>query len=435
MAYCEKCGHELKGTKYCEICGYLNEIKYIVKENSVEPTQVISNEVVKQEYASEKNQQVEEEQEGQKKELNKPAIFSVGEEDESPIKHRNISSIPSKKEKSGSTKLSIVLGTVLIFVLSGGGYYWFNQQAPKETVATSITNSEIESSEKSSNGSSTRSNVEKEVTKEKDKFKTTAADIDKQTIQPLSGQVGVYVSDLSQPNFIYQRNATESLRSASIIKLFIMMIFYDRIEAGSIRGEDVYTLKEADKVGGTGVLLDEQVGTELTYNELVTHMIIDSDNTAGNILINLLDGPKHLTEAIQGKGYKETKIERRFVDTHALNSGLDNYTSANDVGNLLSDLYQQKLVSPVYDQQMLANLAKNKNHTKLPKKIDHLVTVYNKTGEYSDYGIQSDAAIFYAGNKAYVVVVLTQDGKEEEQVKALNQFGLELNNQLFKGGK
>lgn len=405
--------------KYCENCGHLNEIESMEKKSSVEPTQEILNEVVERETLLENHHNFEKE--------------SKEEEDKKLLNNQDLSSVPTKKKLSGSTKLSILLGTALVLVLASSSYYWLKQPVPKEAVAIPTTNTEIESSEKSSDGSS--SNVEKEVTKEKDKFKTTAADIDKQTIQPLSGQAGVYVSDLSQPNFIYQRNATESLRSASIIKLFIMMIFYDRIEAGAIRGEDIYTLKEADKVGGTGVLLDEQVGTELTYNELVIHMIIDSDNTAGNILINLLDGPKHLTETIQERGYKETKIERRFVDTHALNNGLDNYTSANDVGNLLSDLYQQKLVSPVYDEQMLAILGRNKNHAKLPQEIDHLVTVYNKTGEYTDYGIQSDAAIFFANEKAYVVVVLTQDGKEDEQIKALNQFGLELNNKLFKGGK
>lgn len=429
MAYCENCGQELNGTKYCENCGYLNNIESIEKEDSVKPTQMDSNKEIQEEMSVEHFQKFEEEL---NKESDKLVVLTSVKEEENELNNQVESDIPTKKKMSVSIKLSMVLGTVLIFVLAGGGYYLFNQQAPKEIVVTSSTNTEIESSEINSDSSN---NMEKEVTKGEDKFKTTVSDIDKEFLQPLLGQVGVFVSDLNEPNFIYQRNTNESLRSASVIKLFIMAIFYDRVESGSIRGEDVYTLKEADKVGGTGVLLDEPVGTELTYNELVEHMIIDSDNTAGNILINLLDGPKHLTDAIQEKGYKETKIERRFVDTHALNNGLDNYTSANDVGNLLSDLYQQTLVSPVYDEQMLAILGRNKNHTKLPQEIDHLVTVYNKTGEYSDYGIQSDAAIFFANEKAYVVVVLTQDGKEGEQVKALNQFGLELNNQLFKGGK
>lgn len=425
MAYCENCGQELNGNKYCENCGHSNDIESIEKEDSVNSTQEAINEDVQQETLLE-NHQISE-----KRSKEKMAVSSMEKEDENLLNNQELHSRPVNKKMSGSTKLSIILGIALVLVLAGASYYWFSQQTSKETVVISTTTTETQLSSSSLVSSSSN----KETTKEKEQFKTTVGDIDKQILQSLSGKAGVYVSDLSEPDVIYQRNANESLRSASIIKLFIMMIFYERVEEGSIRGEDVYTLKEADKVGGTGVLLDEPVGTELTYNELVERMIVDSDNTAGNILINLLDGPKQLTEAIQEKGYKETKIERRFVDTHALNNGLDNYTSASDVGNLLSDLYQQKLVSPVYDEQMLAILGRNKNHSKLPQEIDHLVTVYNKTGEYSDYGIQSDAAIFFANEKAYVVVVLTQDGKENEQVTALNQFGLELNNKLFKGGK
>ena len=111
------------------------------------------------------------------------------------------------------------------------------------------------------------------------------------------------------------------------------------------------------------------------------------------------------------------------MDTAALADGIDNETSAQDMGQTLKKLYNRELVSKTADDEMLNILANNQNHTKLPALLPSQAKVYNKTGEFGDYGVQNDAAIIANDKGAFVVVVLSQDGSEKQQVASMNQLG------------
>lgn len=54
---------------------------------------------------------------------------------------------------------------------------------------------------------------------------------------------------------------------------------------------------------------------------------------------------------------------------------------------------RHQLLGGRYDTEMLRLLANNANQTKLPALISSKATIYNKTGEFPDYGVQNDAAI------------------------------------------
>lgn len=411
VSYCEKCGSELKGNKFCETCGHLSKSNVVVQPvNHDELSDMGEHEIIQQVTIE--------------KDINHTDLYSS-----IPV------SGPTGMEKNRNKfKAIIILNLVVVMIISTGAYWWFIRNTePRDIVIQDSTTSYQDEENKivKFSESSSETISESDDTGKED-FIEIVSRLDDQNFSHLSGKVGLYVSDLSHPDYIYENHGTDSIKSASIIKLFIMMTFYEHVKEGSIRLDQEYILRETDKVGGTGTLQNEPDETVVTYGELVEYMIIDSDNTAGNILINLLDGPNHLTTYIQKKGYKDTKIERYFVDNQALNSGLDNYTSAIDVGNLLSRMYKQTLVSPEYDKDMLSILSKNKNHSKLPKEVDLATNVYNKTGEYADYGIESDAAIFEVGDTAYVTVVLTQDGDRNNQIEAMNRFGADMNKKVFR---
>lgn len=67
---------------------------------------------------------------------------------------------------------------------------------------------------------------------------------------------------------------------------------------------------------------------------------------------------------------------------------------------------------------MLSILVANNDHDKLPQNLPSTAKVYNKTGEYDDYGIQNDAAIIENTHGAFVVVVLSENGHRDEQISA-----------------
>lgn len=326
------------------------------------------------------------------------------------------------KEKPPKRKwiVAVVL-IILVIVVGGGGYWWFNHDDKKPVVQSSETNESTSSSmTKESTSISTEQSTQSAFNKQE------VSNLADSTVGKLQNKTGVFVSMIDEKNIDYEKSGTAPIRAASIIKLFLMEAFYREVNEGTIRLDEPYVLKDTDKVSGTGVLQNYAEGTELTYEDLIRHMIVDSDNTAGNIVMNILGGPENITKFIYTQGFNDTRIERKFVDSTALAAGKDNYTSAVDVGNLLKKIYQRKAVSPQYDQQMLEILKYNKNHSKLPKEIDSEVNVYNKTGEYTDYGVQNDACIFETNRNAYVVVVLSEDGDESQQVSAMNEFGRQL---------
>ena len=387
MAYCEECGKKLTdGVSFCEYCGTL----------------------VKQTNQNDMNEYSEIEEE--------PQIENVTEvvtEEEQ---------VRKTQEKPPIRKwiVAAVL-TILVIVVGGGGYWWFNHDNKKPAVQSSGTNESTSSSmTKESTSISTEQSTQSAFNKQE------VSNLADSTVGKLPNKTGVFVSMIDEKNIGYEKSGTTPIRAASIIKLFLMEAFYREVNEGTIRLDEPYVLKDTDKVSGTGVLQNYAEGTELTYEDLVRHMIVDSDNTAGNIVMNILGGPENTTKFIHNQGFNDTRIERKFVDGTALAAGKDNFTSAVDVGNLLKKIYQRKAVSPQYDQQMLEILKYNKNHSKLPKEIDSEVNVYNKTGEYTDYGVQNDACIFETNSNAYVVVVLSEDGDESQQVSAMNEFGRQL---------
>lgn len=172
-------------------------------------------------------------------------------------------------------------------------------------------------------------------------------------------------------------------------------------------------------------------GKTFTYRELLAYMIDESDNTAANIMIDALGGIDKVNAQIEKMGAHDTKLQRKMMDTKSLEAGRDNITSAADVGELLKKVYNHKLISKSDSAEFLDILNKNRDHDKLVSDLPTGAKVYNKTGIMQNYGILNDAAIIENENGAFVVVVLTQNGDNNEEQAAMNKLGLDLYNTLL----
>jgi beta-lactamase class A len=62
---------------------------------------------------------------------------------------------------------------------------------------------------------------------------------------------------------------------------------------------DKYTLKDSDKVNGTGEIRNMSSGTEISIQDLLEEMMEDSDNTAANIVIRQLGGMNKVNTQIK----------------------------------------------------------------------------------------------------------------------------------------
>ncbi|GAX02539.1 beta-lactamase class A [Secundilactobacillus pentosiphilus] len=91
------------------------------------------------------------------------------------------------------------------------------------------------------------------------------------------GQTSVYAVNLKTKHPAILHNRTQ--RSASVIKLFIMVTAFRQIKAGQLSLNQEVRVPKADRVGGTGELAQENV-SQLTVSKLLTLMIRNSDNSA-----------------------------------------------------------------------------------------------------------------------------------------------------------
>lgn len=208
--------------------------------------------------------------------------------------------------------------------------------------------------------------------------------------------------DENTPPYIYQ---SSSMRSASMIKVFILAMLMEKVRDGQLSLDDTLTINADDKVDGAGVLSGYPTGISISINKLARLMITESDNTATNILIDLL-GMNNINLYIQQNGYNDSKLQRKMMDTNAVKNGRDNYTSVTDLGNFFIKLYKHQCVSYELDELMLEFLKGQTDNECFPTALPN-ATIAHKTGELA--GLYDDGGIIYTQNRNVIVVIMTEN--------------------------
>lgn len=213
----------------------------------------------------------------------------------------------------------------------------------------------------------------------------------------------IYVNTLDgkQP-YIYN---DQQFRSASMIKVFILAKAMEEIHNGKLDEEKILTLREEDKVGGAGSLVGYPDGAELTVAEVLRLMIIQSDNTATNMMIDLL-GMDNINEYIQREGYTQSVLHRKMMDTAAIEDGKRNFTSAKDLGTFFTKLYRHQCISPELDDKMIDLLVQQTDTEGFPTALPNR-KIAHKTGELME--LYHDGGIIYSSNHNYVLCILSDN--------------------------
>jgi beta-lactamase class A len=221
-------------------------------------------------------------------------------------------------------------------------------------------------------------------------------------IAAVTFDAGVFIYNVAD-NDKFEHNSDKRFSSASIIKLFILNELFNQVKTGEAKLSDVIVFDHNVAVDG-GMLHKFSSGASLRLEDLALFMLAVSDNTATNILIDHL-GMEKINASIQALGAKETVLGRKMLDFEARKAGRDNYTSAAEVGNLLTGFLKE-------DPRVLDMLSLQKDRSKLPGNLgfddadDLEPVIANKTGELPNH--YHDAAIFfYATPRPVVAVVLT----------------------------
>src|SRR5258708_10848206 len=129
-------------------------------------------------------------------------------------------------------------------------------------------------------------------------------------ITPFKGKVFLFAKNLDTGG-TYSFNGDERVRTASTIKVAVMIEAFTRVAEGRAKWTDELVLTKAARYGGSGVLPELADGLRLTLRDCVNLMMVVSDNTATNMVLDYLT-----TDAVNARmnalGFKETRIMRRI---------------------------------------------------------------------------------------------------------------------------
>lgn len=205
------------------------------------------------------------------------------------------------------------------------------------------------------------------------------------------GDISFYYENLSTGERM-EYNAAQPLVAASVIKLPIMVEAFRQMDCGMVYADETFIVLSEDRQPGCGVLSHLHDGVSAELIDLVTLMIIVSDNTATNMLIRRL-GMDAINRTMRDLGLMDSSLNRKLFDAEQAQNNVQNYVSAADMGALLKHLYSHEIVSTEASAQMLKILKNQKLNGKMPFHMDGF-EIAHKTGE--DDGITHDVGIVYA---------------------------------------
>ena len=161
-------------------------------------------------------------------------------------------------------------------------------------------------------------------------------------------------------------------------------------------------LNPAFKVGGSGVL-HELTTPSLSIRDYATLMVVLSDNTATNVLIDAVQMTR-VNDRMTALGLGHTKLRRRMMDREAALRGDENVSTPAELAKLLQIMYRGDGLTPASRDTLIAILKKSKD-TPLRRGVPPNVDVANKPGDLE--GVATDAGIVYVKNRPYVLAVMT----------------------------
>jgi beta-lactamase class A len=126
-------------------------------------------------------------------------------------------------------------------------------------------------------------------------------------------KAGIYVKHLGTGETAAVR-ADEMFNSASVIKIPIMVLAYRLAEQGKVKLDSRVEMRKADLRGGSGVLRYHDVGLQPTVRDLITQMIITSDNTATDMMITQVGGVAAVNAWLAANGYDKERLNLTIYD-------------------------------------------------------------------------------------------------------------------------
>jgi len=188
----------------------------------------------------------------------------------------------------------------------------------------------------------------------------------------------------------------ETFPTASLIKVPILVTLYDLAEKKELSLDDPLTVLKIDQVPGSGVLQFMHPGMELSVHDAAALMIILSDNTATNLILDKI-AIRRVWQKMEALGLPHTKVHSKVylrLASVAMDSSIKyglGVSTPNEMAHLFELLAQGKAVGPAADSSMLEILRNNADGESMQRYLDG-VSAPHKTGATDS--VRTECALF-----------------------------------------
>lgn len=219
-------------------------------------------------------------------------------------------------------------------------------------------------------------------------------------------KVAYCITDLEH-NIKYSMNEKDEFIAASIYKLPLAMLYYDKVNEGEYTLDSTFTYSGYMHEDAGVISSDYGIGSQVPLSDLLNDLIIYSDNDAGHILYENLGGWKEYKEAMTK--YTDSISENYYT--------MDNVTTANTMNDVVTYLYDHK--------EDYKGLIKNMEEAEPGEYLDR-DTQLSMPQKYGMYDSALNSVGFVECNTSYSIVVLTSLGDKGTDVMAnINRIAYE----------
>ncbi|MBC7363890.1 MAG: serine hydrolase [Candidatus Aminicenantes bacterium] len=217
------------------------------------------------------------------------------------------------------------------------------------------------------------------------------------------GIIGLAVKDLNTGQTFFW-NEKEIFPQASSIKIAILLEVLKQAEEGRLKLEEFIDLKAEEKVGGGPILFYlGNPSLKISIRDLCVLMVVLSDNTATNILIDKV-GMKAVNTRLSSLGLKQTKLNRKMMDLKAAFEGRENISTPLEMMTLLEKIWKENILGEAYKKEFFSILAIPKD-SPLQQAVPEGVIVADKPGELE--AVRCDSGVVMLKKHPYVICVMT----------------------------
>jgi len=235
-----------------------------------------------------------------------------------------------------------------------------------------------------------------------------------QFINDKDAEISIMLKDLKKDEVIYRYRESRQIPSASIIKILIMLEAMNQVVKGRFSLDEEIVIKDEDKVEYS--IITELDINRYTFKDIITLMIIVSDNTATNVLIDLL-GMKNINRIARDLDLKNTALQRKMMDFEAVKLGRQNYTSPLDMANVFELIYKKEILNEDMCNLMIDILKRQKDKEMLSRYLPPETIIAHKTGELEN--LNHDIGIIYLDEIEYILGVFVTDSQGNLEAKEI----------------